>query len=271
MEVEVGVCPPTFSPSRLSNSWRDRSDLGQRLPMRTSILAGSLLLLAATASAQQLQSEAFTWAGDLERGGRVHIRNVRGSIAVHHVAGDRVSIVGDKRWRRSSAAAARIETRRYGSDLVICALFAGDTNCTPLEAAAPPQGTRRNVGDIVVDLVVRVPRGTPIRVVTLNGDVSIETASNDVDAQSVNGNVSVRTAAGSVYAGTVNGGVTAVLVPPVNADVELTTMHGSLSSEFPIQVRGRMESRRIHGRIARGGRLIRLTTINGNLYLLRGG
>jgi hypothetical protein len=70
---------------------------------------------------------------------------------------------------------------------------------------------------------------------------------------------------------TVNGGVTALLVPPVHADVELTTTRGMVRSEFAISVRGRLEHTRLRGRIERGGRLIRLTTINGNLFLLRGG
>ena len=238
--------------------------------MRSIIAAGCLCLLASNAESQALQAEAFRWAGDLERGDRVHVRNVRGSIVVHYVDGQRVSVVADKRWRRSGATAARIETRRVGNNLVICALFAGETSCDPLEAEAQPQAPRRSTGDIVVDIVVRVPKGAPTRVVTLNGNVSVLDATGDVDAQSVNGDVAVRTAAGNVYAGTVNGGVTASLIPPVDAEVELTASHGQLRSEFQIAIRGRLEAMRVRGRIGRGGRLIKLTTTNGNLFLLRG-
>ena len=239
--------------------------------MRSIVVAGSLLLLASSGSAQPVQGEAFTWAGDLEPGHSVHVRNVRGSIVVHHVEGNRVSVVADKRWRRSNAAAARIEARYVGSNLVICAVFGAESSCAPLEPETQPRAPTRNIGDIVVDIVVRVPRGTAIRVVTLHGNVSVTGATNDVDAQSVNGDVAVRTAAGNVYAGTINGGVTAVLIPPVHVDVELTTAHGHVESDFAIQVRGRLEHTRLRGRIDRGGRLIRLTTINGNLALRRGG
>jgi hypothetical protein len=85
------------------------------------------------------------------------------------------------------------------------------------------------------------------------------------------GCLSLWTASGNVFAGTVNGGVTALLVPPHDADVELTTSHGQLRTDFQIAIRGRMEQGRLRGRIGRGGRLIRLTTINGNLFLLRAG
>lgn len=238
--------------------------------MRRFALSGSLVLLVASSlAAQRPQAEAFTWAGDLEPGGRVHIRSVRGSVVVEHVDGDRVSVTADKRWVRSAGSSVRIETRRVGNDLVICALWTSPTPCTPLESPAPVGGTRAG-GDVVVDFVIRVPKGAPVRVLTLNGNVSILGATNDVEAQSVNGDVSVRTAAGNVYAGTVNGGVTAVLIAAFDADVDLFSTFGRLRTDFAIEVRERLEPQRIRGRIGRGGRTVRLVTINGSIALLRG-
>ena len=239
--------------------------------MRRLAQSGLLLVLASTTlPAQRPQAEPFTWSGELERGARVHVRNVRGSIVVQHVDGERVSVTADKRWVRGTGASVRIETRRVGNDLVICALFTAQSQCTPLETPAPVRGAG-GAGDVVVDFVIRVPKGAPVRVVTLHGNVSVIDATNDVEAQSVNGDVSVRTAAGNVYAGTMNGGVTAVLLAAFDSDVELTSTFGRLRSDFEILVRERLEPQRIRGRIGRGGRVVRLTTINGNIALLRGG
>ena len=239
--------------------------------MRRLALPLSLLLFAtAHLGAQRQQSESFTWAGELEHGGRVHIRNARGSVVMEHVDGDRVSITADKRWIRSAGSAVRIETRRAGNDLVICALWTAQSPCAPLEAS-PAASVVRGSGDVVVDFVIRVPRSSPIRVLTLNGNVSVLGATTDVEAQSVNGDVSVRTASGNVYAGTVNGGVTAVLLSAFDADVELASTFGRLRSDFEIQVRERLEPARIRGRIGRGGRAVRLVTVNGSIALLRGG
>jgi hypothetical protein len=239
--------------------------------MRRFALSGSLALMAVSAlNAQRPQAESFTWAGNLEDGGRVHVRNVRGSIVVQHVDGDRVSVTADKRWMRSVGGSVRIETRRVGDDLVICALWTPQSSCTPLEPSAGVRSTRAG-GDVTVDFVIRVPKGAPVRVLMLNGNVSVLGATNDVEAQSVNGDVSVRTAAGSVYAGTVNGGVTAVLLAAFDADIDLFSTFGRLRSDFAIEVRERLEPQRIRGRIGRGGRTVRLVTINGSIALLRGG
>jgi DUF4097 and DUF4098 domain-containing protein YvlB len=44
-------------------------------------------------------------------------------------------------------------------------------------------------------------------------------------------------------------------------------VNGSLTSDFPIMVQGRMNPRRIRATIGKGGRRIRLETVNGSVEL----
>jgi DUF4097 and DUF4098 domain-containing protein YvlB len=70
---------------------------------------------------------------------------------------------------------------------------------------------------------------------------------------------------------TVNGGITVRLPGSFTADIDATTVNGSVESDFPITVRGRMNPRSLRGRIGEGGRDLDLTTVNGSIRLLKGG
>jgi DUF4097 and DUF4098 domain-containing protein YvlB len=56
----------------------------------------------------------------------------------------------------------------------------------------------------------------------------------------------------------------------LSADVEATTVNGSVESDFPIVVRGRMQAGSLKGRIGEGGRVLDLTTVNGSIRLEKG-
>jgi DUF4097 and DUF4098 domain-containing protein YvlB len=62
---------------------------------------------------------------------------------------------------------------------------------------------------------------------------------------------------------TVNGGITLQLP----ADLEARTTNGTIATDFPITVDGGLSSRRLTGRIGRGGRQLRVRTVNGSIRL----
>jgi DUF4097 and DUF4098 domain-containing protein YvlB len=66
---------------------------------------------------------------------------------------------------------------------------------------------------------------------------------------------------------TVNGTVTVSLPASVNADVEMHTVNGHLSSDFPLTVEGSFSPRRLHAMLGKGGPTLRLSTVNGSIRL----
>ena len=66
---------------------------------------------------------------------------------------------------------------------------------------------------------------------------------------------------------TVNGRVRVEMPASIDADVEMETMHGSISSDYPLQLSGRFGPRHAKGTIGRGGRRIELETLNGSVEL----
>jgi DUF4097 and DUF4098 domain-containing protein YvlB len=65
----------------------------------------------------------------------------------------------------------------------------------------------------------------------------------------------------------VNGGITLALLAGIGADLEARTVNGSIQSDFPITVSGRMNPRRLAGRIGQGGRMLDVETVNGSIRL----
>jgi len=58
---------------------------------------------------------------------------------------------------------------------------------------------------------------------------------------------------------------------PASADLEVdaSTVNGSMSTEFPLTIRGKWGPRHMSGTIGRGGRYLSLSTVNGNMNLRR--
>ena len=166
---------------------------------------------------------------------------------------------------------------------------------------------RNDRHDVTVRFTVQIPSGVKVGAGTVNGEMRVRDVSSDVRASTVNGRVEVRNVGGEVRASTVNGGVDVTTRNgPVNAntvngdidvrisslardgemsfhtvngsvtvetpsgldaDVSLDTFHGSISSDWPVQLSGKFGPRHAEGVIGRGGRSIKLKTLNGSVEL----
>jgi hypothetical protein len=165
----------------------------------------------------------------------------------------------------------------------------------------------RNRRDVKVRFTVKIPSGVRVSAGTVNGEMRVRDVSSDVRASTVNGRVEVRNVGGEVRASTVNGGVdvttrngpvdastvngtvdvrmtaltregemkfstvngVVIVETPASLDarVRLGTLHGSISSDYPVQLSGRFGPRRAEGTIGRGGREIEMETVNGSVEL----
>jgi len=105
---------------------------------------------------------------------------------------------------------------------------------------------------------------------TVNGGVNVETRGN-ARAETVNGSIVAAAGradwTGSSELKTVNGSVTISLPEDASADVKASTVNGGIETDFPLEVRGRFNSRRLAGRIGGGGRELTLETVNGAIRL----
>jgi hypothetical protein len=62
-----------------------------------------------------------------------------------------------------------------------------------------------------------------------------------------------------------SGAIRLTLPAEFNGEIDAGTGNGSLQSDFPIQLRGRMDPQHLRGTIGNGGRLIKMRSGNGRL------
>jgi hypothetical protein len=243
-----------------------------------------------TAGAQDRRSErAFSWDGSIPEGRWLYVRNLNGAVRVERGAGSRVEVTATKRWRRSDPDDVRIEQKKDGDDIVICAIWTDNSRCDADGYSSRGDGWRRNRNnDVSVDFVISLPPGVKLGASTVNGALDIRGASSTVEASTVNGGIDASTSGGPIRASTVNGSIVVkmgevgdrdldfetvngsieVWVPDkLNADVTLKTVNGRVSSDFPMTLSGRINPRHLRAKIGDGGPRITLSTVNGSVEL----
>ena len=233
--------------------------------------------------------DTFHWQGKVSPSQWLYLRSTLGAITVTGGTGDQVEVTAVKSWRRSDPQTVHVVAVRKNGSVTICALWetAGES-CGP-QGEYQQHGLRGN--DVAVEFTVRVPRGVKVDAHTVNGAVQMEGVDAPVAAATVNGGIDVSTARGPVSAATVNGhvdvamrafagpgdvglvtvnGAVSLALPAnVDADVDASTVAGSIQTEFPLTVSGRFAGRRLEGKLGAGGRRVHITTVHGSINLTK--
>jgi hypothetical protein len=275
-----------------------------RLPARFAFAPFALLALTAPpveASPTPLtpatvsEVASFHYAGPVAAARTVRLNAFDGGITVSQSADGKldvraVAVDGD-------ASRVRVISREEAGGVAICVLFADETpdDCRLNGVDRASSGNRHENGP-TIDLVARVPAGVSLIAGTLNGAIHARGLSGDVHASTLNGDVEV--SRGNVAeATTLNGNVTATFgrAPPATARVALTTNNGNVKVSLPVGVDADIDASTIHGeittsfpmaiettpggfgpksgraRLGNGGARIRAESINGNVDVRSGG
>ena len=255
------------------------------------IKRASLALLMAAAATPALAQDTWSWKKAVPAGRAVEIKGINGDVSATAASGSDVEVVARKTGDRSDPSSVRIEVVEHAGGVTICAMYPNRRGERENECLPGARGrTSNHNNDVEVDFEVRVPRGVLFTGRTVNGSVRATGMTADVKASTVNGSVRVGTtglAEASTVNGsitvrmgrtdwseslafeTVNGAITLELPDNLNADVSASTVNGSLSSDWPMTVRGRWGPKRMNGKIGNGGRELALQTVNGDIELRR--
>lgn len=265
--------------------------------MLGAVLTAGMAPGALHAQGRQTERDAFTLSERVPQGQWIRVRNLNGEMRVRASTGDKVEISATKSWRRGDPKDVRIETRKSSDgSILVCALWTDDTVCS--ENSYSMHGDRDrdrrrrgddNHNDVSVEFEIRVPKGVKVGVWSVNGGVSVDGVTSEVRASTVNGSVDAVSAGGPVQASTVNGSVHATMgrldgnedldfstvngsvvaefAGDIDADIDLTTVNGRFQTDWPVTISGRIDPRHLRATLGKGGRRIRLTTVNGNVEL----
>jgi DUF4097 and DUF4098 domain-containing protein YvlB len=246
-------------------------------------LAAVALLPASLLPAAQ---QNFAWNGTLAAGGNLEVRSVNGGIEVKPSSGNQVSITAVKRSKNNTEADAEVKVEQDSQGIIACVLYRRQDGSFPASCRERNSGRGKKNVDVNVDFTIRMPAGANLQANTVNGGVSIAGMQGDVVAKTVNGGVNVDTTGhaqastvnGAVMAkvgkidqntkfSTVNGRIVVAVGSTLNANLSMSTVNGSLETEFPITIQGRMGKRKLQGKIGNGGPRLELSTVNGGIRI----
>jgi Toastrack DUF4097 len=255
--------------------------------MRTSILlTAGLVVLTAPLAAQD-----FRWHGTLARGKTLEVRGINGSVTAVAASGGEAEVTATKHaHRHGDPDDVEIKVVEHAEGVTICAIYPSRHSDRPNECRPGGGRSDNDNNDTEVDFQVKVPAGVNFVGATVNGDAEARSLDGDARLGTVNGDVNVTasgTAEGSTVNGsvtadvgkgnwsgalefaTVNGGITVTLPADLSADLAASTVNGSIESDFPLTVQGRIKRQSIHARIGSGGRDLELKTVNGSIRLIK--
>ncbi|MEL7060549.1 MAG: DUF4097 family beta strand repeat-containing protein [Acidobacteriota bacterium] len=250
-----------------------RPRLLRRLPLLAGFLVACLTSLPLLA-AERTWSETYP----LSAGGSVGLENVNGDLVVE--VWDRAEVSIDATIEgRSATAVDALEIEVSASDQSI-----------EIETYSPGKSWGSDDG-IVVDFVLRMPRGAHLDDVTLvNGSLTVEGVEGDVEASLVNGNLLARDLGGSADLESVNGGIEAsftrldasdsidveavngsvLVILPANlsATIDAETVHGSITNSFGLEIeKGRWVGAELDGVVGGGGATVSIENVNGSIEI----
>ena len=226
--------------------------------------------LAATAAAQDFQKSYRIGAG-----GQVRIRNISGDVIVTGYDGDAIIVKAAKSGRDQEMI--EIEDRSGAGNVDVGVRYPRNCNCEAsvrFEVQAPRSVSYDfdHIGSVSGEVQVTGVTGR-LRASSVSGDVHIKEVSGSVSASSVSGGVKVEIArlegADDMKFSSVSGDVSVTAPASLDAEVDISSMSGSINTDFPVEVRkdrfGVHTSAR--GKLGEGSRHLKMSTISGSLSL----
>lgn len=233
----------------------------------------------------------------LAQGSRVSIKNVSGDVIVKGYDGESIVVSGYKEGRDRDQVS--VEDLSDGSRVEVKVRYPERCNCNAsvrFEVKVPRSINYEYdaFSSVSGNVEVHEAMGT-IRAKSVSGNVNVKEVAGTVHANSVSGEVSVEQASGAVTAkstsgnvrvdllrlegsnanrmefGSVSGNVEVKMPGSIGAEVEMSTLSGSLETDFPITIEKKEfgPGRSARGRIGDGMRTLRLSSVSGNIYLRR--
>lgn len=231
---------------------------------------GTLLLTTATA-------QDFQKTYRLASGGAINIRNVSGNITITGTDGDAITVAAIK----TGTDRELVEIADMSSDnrLDLEARYPSNCNCNAdvrFELRVP-RGASYNFDQITTasgNINVSGVRGQ-IRVSTASGDVEVKDVSGEVSARSASGDVEVEInsleGTGDMKFASASGDVHVRMPANLDADVRMSTISGTVRTDFPIEVRQPRygPGSNARGRLGSGARNLQITSASGDVSLMK--
>lgn len=255
--------------------------------MRRPFLA-ALFLAAAPLAAQETR---FT--PTIAAGGTLALENINGPMVITQGKGRTAEVIVTKRVIKGDGSYVKAIMEERGGRVRICTIY---TNRDPNrktcngDNSSPSRG-RDNYDQVEMRYEVRVPAGVTVEAASVNGAITATDLDEAASLETVNGTIEF-TGTTARQLETVNGRIKATFdradwdgtlkVSAVNGGIDLTfpaglstelsgeTVNGGIKSDFPVTIDGKWGPKSFNGTIGRGGRQLKIETVNGGITLKKG-
>lgn len=252
--------------------------------------AASLLFLFGSACHSGTITQEFSKSYDFD-GNNVVVINNNGSIFVESWDNDRVRVDAEIQVRSGSKEAARnfmkkvkVVVQQQREQLLITVEQPASKGSGFMDWIF---GTGRP--SVSVDFEIKVPEKMNINatsvngsleivgisgsavLTTTNGKISAEEMIGPIKAEATNGSISVDLLSikddEKVVLHTVNGNIVVTLESDLSADIRVSTVNGSIRTDFPLEIQGEWGPKNLSGKMNGGGAQVKLETVNGSVAI----
>ncbi len=210
-------------------------------------------------------------------GGHIRIGNISGDVKVSGYNGDSIVVAGFREGKDRDLV--KIEDQSSGDRVDIRVKYPDNCNCDASVnfEVRVPQTVEYNfdrISSVSGNVDMRGVTGR-VRAESVSGDVEVVDVTGIVSASSVSGDVNVSinrlVGPGDMKFSSVSGNVSVKAPASLDADVEMSSVSGSLKTDFPIEVQEPRygPGRSARGRLGSGACSLRVTTVSGRVSLGR--
>jgi DUF4097 and DUF4098 domain-containing protein YvlB len=246
-----------------------------------------------------LMSGAPVWAQDFQKtytlkpDGAIRIRTISGDIKVQGYNGNTVIVEGFKVGPNRERA--EIVDRSTEDRVDIDVHYSQNSNCDINFQVRVPRGVRYNFDNLrsISGVVGITDVSGHVVAESISGGVTVMNVSGVVSARATSGNVNVANITGVVTAFSTSGNVDVVLKKiegagdmefrstsgnvsvwapaDLDASISISTLSGSLKTDFPIEIQQRRYvGNSAHGRLGDGTHNIVIRSVSGRVSLMKG-
>ena len=249
----------------------------RRISNLTGAIAAAALALLLAMPAQAEVTQEFHKIVPLNADGRVSLNNINGDVEITGWSRNEVQIDAVKTARdQERLDEARIDVNGSGNSVEIethypSHLFANNNPASVHYTLHVPQNARIDKIDLVNGALTVQKLSGEIKANLVNGKLRASDLAGSADLATVNGTVEANyTSLNNVHQiklQSVNGSVDLQLPQSPNAEVEASTVNGSISTDFPLTVKGRWIGKNMSGTLGSGGVKIELNNVNGSIHV----
>ena len=241
-----------------------------------SVLSLLLMIALLSVPCHAQVKEDFKQAFPIVPNGQFRLSNINGTVVIKAWEELRVQIIAVKEAPSADRMSElKIEIAATADSIEVETIYPqgkGSGFSVNYEVSLPKTVALQKINTVNGKIDI-TGMASEVHISTVNGDGKIIGCSGRVEGQTVNGGLQVVVGKGQILLeanlSTVNGSLRLIAPDLADARVQANTVNGSIQTDFPFEVKGKLVGKSMEGSLGNGSAGIKLKTVNGSIHLLK--